>query len=167
MTKFQCEVCGQFHDLSDMAIALQKPFHYFQIPEAERAARIKISEDVCSIDDEQFLIRGVMEMPLKGTTGTFDWGLWALVAEPDFRRYLQLWDAEIDPNEPPMGGILSGNPPGYPEANLTELSIYLRSGGLRPSFKVVDPHQRLATDQREGISLASLHPLIERLQNRG
>lgn len=167
MTKFRCEVCGQQHDLSEMAVAVQKPFHYFQIPAAERATRIKISEDLCAIDNESFLIRGVMEIPLKDTTGTFEWGLWALVAAPDFSRYLELWDVEIDPNEPPMQGLLSGNPLGYPEANLTKLTIHLRSGGLRPLFKVVDSNQPLAIDQREGISFAKIHPLIEKLQRSG
>ena len=164
MAKFHCEACGQDHDLSNVAIALQRPYHYFEVPEKERASRIKINDDLCSIDGKLFLIRGVLQIPIKGTDGTFDWGLWALIDRSDFDRYLKLWDVEIDPDEPPMPGLLSGNPPGYPEANLTDLTIHLQSGGQRPLFKVVDSDQQLAIDQREGISFEKIHPLIEKLQ---
>ena len=122
-------------------------------------ARVHINDDLCSIDEQQFFIRGVLEVPIQGLKTTFQWGLWALVDHQDFRRYLDLWDADIDEHEPPFQGWLSGSPPEYPDAEMAELTVHLRSR-IRPSFKIVSPQQQLGIDQREGITLAKVHQLI-------
>ena len=162
MATFKCEDCGKEHDLSELAIVHKKPDHYFKIPANERAARIKINDDLCIIDNRLFLIRGVLEVPVKGVEGgAIQWGVWALVKRPDFDRYRELWDADIDPNEPPFRGRLSGGPHGYPEADMATVTIHMQSNGQRPIFKAVSAETRLGKEQREGISTVRLHKLLE------
>lgn len=125
--------------------------------------RVRITDDLCVIDEEQFFIRGVLEVPIQDLHSNFEWGLWALVRQEDFLRYIELWDADIEEDEPPFQGWLSGSPPEYPEAEMTEITIHLRSNGLRPLFRVIAAQQPLAIDQRAGITFAKVHQFIANL----
>ena len=59
MSTFICGTCGKEHPSLPMDPAYRKPLDYFEIPEAQRAKQIFIDDDLCVIDDEMFLIRGV------------------------------------------------------------------------------------------------------------
>jgi len=167
MTTFKCSECGQTHDLSQLALFYRTPRHVSQlsreITKEELMARVYMTEDLCSIDEKQYFIRGVLEVPIKELNTTFEWGLWALVNHTDFVRYVELWDANIDEDELPFQGWLSGSPPEYPEAHMTEITVHMRSNGLRPLFRIVSPQQQLGIDQREGITLAKVHEFIAKL----
>ena len=76
---YRCETCGQTHDgLPDLGFRWPDP--YFDVPESERATRVKGNSDTCAIDDEAFYIRGVILMPLLGTSDHFGLGVWTLGA---------------------------------------------------------------------------------------
>jgi hypothetical protein len=105
----------------------------------------------------------VLEVPITELNTHFEWGLWALVNHKDFVRYVELWDADIDEDEPPFQGWLSGSPPEYPEAHMAEITVHMRSNGMRPLFRIVSPQQPLGIAQRDGITLAQVHEFIAKL----
>lgn len=168
MSSFKCSECGQIHDLSQLALVYRAPRHVARLSKElsnnEFIKRIKLNDDLCSIDEELYFIRGVLEVPIKKLNTTFEWGLWARVEYEDFNHYLALWDADIDECEPPLKGWLSGSPPEYPEADDTELAVHMRSDGLRPLFKIVSPDQQLGIDQRTGITAAKVHTFIANIK---
>lgn len=140
-----------------MALAYRRPAHFLAVPPAERASRAQDSDDLCVIDDREFLIRGVLELPIKGGDDHFDWGPWALVEEKDFVRYLEAWQANTEPEVPPFTGWLSGGLRAYPDSDGLAVSIHLRGEGKRPLFRVLAQEHPIAVDQREGITMADVH----------
>jgi hypothetical protein len=157
MAGFQCGICGKQHDHAPMAMAFRRPAAFFTVPEAEREQRVWANDDLCVVDRQVFLIRGVLELPIVGTSRTFDWGLWARVEQPDFQRYVDAWRDDTEDDVPPFTGWLAGGPKSYPESDGLDVSIRLRSGGIRPAFTIVSNEHPLGVDQRQGISLEKAH----------
>src|ERR1051326_335320 len=61
--EYRCSTCGETHyDLPH--IGLEYPDYYFGVPEEEQASRIKLTSDTSIIDDQDFFIRGVIEIPV-------------------------------------------------------------------------------------------------------
>jgi len=114
-----------------------------------------------------FFIRGVLEVPIKDLVLPFQWGLWAMVTERDFRRYLELWQKGTgQEEEPPFMGWLSNLPFQYPKTKTVEVSIHLQPMGTRPSFTVLSEQHPLGVDQRNGISLERAHHILADFRSR-
>lgn len=161
-TEFVCPQCGRVHDELPLDLAYQRPADYFKIPESERATRIDINDDICVIDEREFYVRGVLELPIKDTDKRFGWGIWARVSKSDLRRYFELWNVDSTDNEPPFNGKLSGGIKYYPGSDLLEVSVHLQPQAKRPLFKVISNDHPLGIDQREGITMEKVHRFFER-----
>ena len=161
MKPLRCTFCGKQHDGVPPAIAFRRPLHYFRIPEAEREARVRDGDDLCIVDDEEFLLRGVVEIPKVGGGAPFEWGLWALVSRDDFDRVYVKWDDDCTA-EASFLGMLSAEPPGYDGLFLEPVTIRLRTATERPHF-LLDPRSahRLAREQRNGITPVEWHAIAE------
>jgi len=84
MDQIKCECCGKFHDAENMDISYKKPFSYFQVSEEDRERRINHeSDDFLVIDNEIFVVRGVLPIPVHDHD-EFCWGIWAQVDEQTF-----------------------------------------------------------------------------------
>ena len=71
---FRCTTCGEVHEgLPDVAFRWPDP--YFYVPEQERDTRIKGTADTCSIDNEEFFIRGIILIPIKDSIEKFGLGV--------------------------------------------------------------------------------------------
>ncbi|HSR71118.1 MAG TPA: DUF2199 domain-containing protein, partial [Kiloniellales bacterium] len=98
--RFTCGTCGKVHQgLPDYGF--ETPDHYLQVPEAERAARCRLSSDLCVIDERDHFVRAVLLVPIRGTAERFGWGVWSSLSADNFRRYEALWDAEDVTGEGP------------------------------------------------------------------
>ena len=91
--EFRCADCGELHRGSP-SFAYVKPFAYFDVPEAERADRIRIESDTCAIDDELFFIRGLLEIPILDVDEPCRWGLWVSQSKDSFSRYVETMDQD-------------------------------------------------------------------------
>ena len=85
---------------------------FFDVPEEEREARIQVNEDLCRIrlaDDEtqfSYFIRVILEIPIKGATEPFMWGVWVSQSQDSFERYRETFD-QNQPEEQSFGsGVL-------------------------------------------------------------
>jgi hypothetical protein len=57
---------------------------YANLDRDARELRAIAGSDQCIIDQEEFYIRGCLEIPIIGTSEVFLWGLWARVKETAF-----------------------------------------------------------------------------------
>ncbi len=80
--------------------------NWFGLPEAERAARAVLSEDLCTIDGIEHYVRGSLEVPVIGCPELFVWGVWVSISDASLKRILELWDAPVVENEPPRFGLV-------------------------------------------------------------
>jgi|SRR5262245_49559785 len=157
--RFTCATCGRVHEgLPD--VAFDAPVYYREIPEAERAARAYLSSDLCVIEERDFFVRGVLEIPIVGSDEVFGWGVWVTLSRPHFERYVELFDVEPPPGEGPWFGWLSNRLPGYPDTLSLKTHLHLRSLPHRPGIELEPTDHPLAVHQREGIGLGALLEMI-------
>ena len=153
--EFRCGSCGELHRGAP-SFAYDKPVYYFEVPEAERGARVHGDADTCVIDDELFFIRTILEIPIIGSAEPFTWGVWVSQSQESFARYLASYDE--DQSGDGSFGWLAVTIPGYGELDAsgcwTSLACDVAWGdiGQRPSVHLQAADHPLYIDQREGIS---------------
>lgn len=136
-----------------MNYSFAAPHNWVALPEAEREARAILTDDLCTIGDNEFYVRGCLEIPVAGSPEPLVWGAWVSVSQDSFRFILDHWDAPNADDEPARFGWLATRVNDYPEPGEIRCSVYLRSNNLRPLIVLQPSDYPLAIDQRNGISL--------------
>ncbi|WP_423889208.1 DUF2199 domain-containing protein [Bradyrhizobium sp.] len=153
MTTWTCGCCGRTFNPLPMDYGFAAPRNWLGLPDAERASRAKLTDDVCTIDNTERYVRGCLEIPVSGSSGSLVWGVWVSVSEESFHYILARWTSQIAPDEPPRFGWLSTWINGYPEPSEIRCNIFLRSGTLRPRIVLQPTEYPLAVEQHRGITL--------------
>ena len=89
---FQCPICGEIHD-GIPHLGSDRPDPWWDVPEEERSGRIELTSETCIIDDEEFFIRGVIEIPIHGCPDPFGFGVWVSQKKENFFQYLEKPDS--------------------------------------------------------------------------
>lgn len=153
--EFHCERCGNIHSGSP-SFANDAPFNYYELTSDERAARARLTEDTCVIDDDAFFIRGTLEIPILDADDPFCWGVWVSQSEESFERYLKTFKE----NQSGDGsfGWLAVTMPGYrrnakgePVEHLA-CNVEWQNQGTRPLIFPQRSDHPLYQDVMEGIS---------------
>ena len=161
MEHFHCATCGKSHDLSELEPSFDRPDAYFDIPEAERAARTVNTAGLCAIRGEgttplRCFVRVVLPVPVRGESRRFRWGTWVEVAEADFMTIGDNWENPDQASFPPFAGALANDIPLMPEGATPTLGlsgqVHLTGPRDYPEFMldVNSPHP-FAVEQRDGI----------------
>lgn len=147
---YVCTCCGQTHDgLPDLAF--DQPAYARDVPENERETRVQLGTDLCVVDDEFYFIRGVIEIPLRGSEEKFGIGAWVSQKASNFQTYVENYDT---PDIGPFFGWLSNNflYCGAQALNLKTM-VHFRGQGKRPSIELEPIDHPLAVAQRDGLTL--------------
>lgn len=156
---FQCSACNEVHHgIPDLVFDC--PIYYHQMSEADRRAKATLTEDTCVIADEDFFVRGALEIPIHGRDETFAYSVWVSLSAGNFDRYEALFEKE-EPDEAPYFGWLSSWIPGYADTLSLKTKVHLRPFPQRPRIELEPTKHRLAIDQREGIDIERLEHLIQ------
>jgi hypothetical protein len=155
----KCEYCGESHGELPMDIAYKRPYHYFLIPEDEVEKRIRINDDLCVIDEEVCLIRGLLSIPVMGCERDFKWGVWAIISKQDFARYMELWEVDY-PDIEPFVGMLSCDPPGYEGILNAAVEVHIGESSHRPEFRLKAVDHLMYEEQQTGITLQRVHEIL-------
>jgi hypothetical protein len=114
---FTCSCCGHVHEgVADLVFAA--PYYYYTVPADQREQRCVLASDLCSIDDEDFFIRGCLDIPIIGTDAHFSWGAWCSVNRANFEKYREVFADARQAHVEPFFGWFSVRLPGYPEERL-------------------------------------------------
>ena len=161
---FRCHVCGETHEgVPD--VGFDRPDYWWGVPEGERELRINFTADVCSIDDEDFFIRGVIHIPLRDTGDDFGIGVWVSQKRENFYAYLENFDsADIGP----FFGWLSNDIAYYEGGTLSlKTMAHFRGGGQRPSIELEETDHPLAVAQRDGMTLEEAWRIVHHYTDHG
>jgi hypothetical protein len=149
---FKCSSCDEIHE-GIPTFGADAPSLYYWMPEDERATRAVLSSDLCVIDNERFLVRGCIEIPVEGEEDPFVWGVWVDVSERDFRVIERLFGVEKRAHVGPFAGYLGSELPCYPDSTFNlHVVAHLRDDGIRPSVQVSRSPHALHAEQCGGIS---------------
>jgi hypothetical protein len=148
-----CSGCGQEHGALPFSLSADYPDAYVGLTDDERKTRASLSSEQCIIDQEQFYVRGCIEIPIRGTDGVFLWGVWAKVEDQVFDAISEHWDSEgreikIGPYE----GLLANSLSIYPRTLNLRVKIQVMPVGVRPLFRIEDEDHSLAIEQKYGIT---------------
>src|ERR1700722_20485576 len=89
-----CACCGMEHYGVPLSFAADFPDAYANLSREERDIRAVVGSDQCIIDQEQFYIRGCIDLPVRDADGVFLWGVWARVHQEDFDEISDHWETE-------------------------------------------------------------------------
>ena len=167
--EFRCTTCGELHALNELAFGAEAPLQWEMIPEEERSGS-QLGEEQCVIEGRLgngYYLRGRLEIPIRGSGGTFTWGVWCSLSESSFLEIAAHWD---DPRRVQMGpyfGWLSTSLPGYPDTFLLKTNVHQQLPGIRPLVELEPTEHPLAVEQREGIAPERLQALVSSLLHSG
>jgi hypothetical protein len=123
----------------------------------------QLSSDQCVIDNSHYFVLGRIEIPVVDREEQFVWLAWVSLSQKNFSRACELWDKAGRENEPPYFGWLSSALPYAPSTLNLKVNLHTRPVGERPFIKLETTEHPLAVEQREGISLAKVQQIAERL----
>jgi hypothetical protein len=161
--RWKCGSCDEWHTGPILDLSFDSPYYWTKKNgEDESAARLLpdwdqkrpetfLSEDYCAIDNENFFVRGVIHLPIVGTSETFRWGAWGSLSRGNFEKLLE---ADDDPKRvelPPMFSWLSTKIPEYPDTLNLKMQVHVQEPGSRPIFELDCCDHPLAQQFHHGI----------------
>jgi hypothetical protein len=145
--------CGLEHAGLPLSFAADYPDPYANLDREARELRAIAGSDQCIIDQEEFYIRGCLEIPIIGTSEVFLWGLWARVKETAFDEISDHWESEgREKTIGPYKGRLANALSIYPDTLNQRLEVQIKPVGSRPLFILEDAENLLAIEQRSGLT---------------
>ncbi|HEX9769267.1 MAG TPA: DUF2199 domain-containing protein [Kiloniellales bacterium] len=153
---FRCSCCGrEITGLPDLAY--DAPAHYHDLPQAERSARARLGDDLCTIDNidnRDHFVRGVLLLPVQGTDQTFGFGVWVSLSAENYRRYVATFEDEDQSKLGAMFGWFCNRIPYYPDTLNLQSVVVPQDRRARPQVWISEVHANhpLYVEQRSGIT---------------
>lgn len=156
-----CPSCDEpHHGLFD--IAYPRPHAWEGCPDYSPNATVEsssnfLSQDFCVIDNTDFFVRCVLELPIIGGDGErFGFGVWSSLSRSNFEVYVETFQGDEQGSLGPWFGWLSNRLRGYDETLNLRCSVQPRDGRQRPLIELEPSDHLLARDQRVGLTFERL-----------
>lgn len=162
--RWKCGSCDEWHTGPALDFGFDEPYSWEESYEKasrwsvlpsgtiEKPSRSFLDEDYCAINDEYFFVRGLIHLPIIGTTETLCWGVWGSLSSPNFENLLRL---EHDPSRaklPPMFSWLNTRIADYPDTLNLKMYVHIQEANLRPRFELQPSDHQLAQEYHHGIT---------------
>jgi hypothetical protein len=162
--RWKCGSCEEWHTGPCLDLSFDSPFYWPQ--DSERSVRWSflpsgnldkpsssfLDEDYCAINDEDFFVRGVLNLPIVGTTQTFCWGVWGSLSRTNFEALLKADQTGEHANLAPMFCWLSSRISDYPDTISMKMYAHIQEPRTRPHFRLEPSDHPLAQEFRHGIT---------------
>lgn len=136
------------------------PEPVFEIPEEERAARVKQTGDFCEIDGEGYFVRGQIEIPVHGEDELFRWDVWVSLSKENYQRSVGLMNRQGREEEAPYYGWLSTELEVYGPTLGLKVLVHTQPVGLVPRIELQRSEHPLCVEQRDGITLERVKEIV-------
>jgi hypothetical protein len=159
MKSFVCSTCGETHDGLPTDHGWKLPDDVWAIPEQERSNQAKFNSDLCQFGT-RFFLRCLLKVPFNEQPEYYGWGIWVEVIEPDFYRYIELYDKDGS-NEPPIPGSVANAMPAYSSTLGLPVAVQFQDSTSRPTVHVsATSNHPLAREQSVGIDNRRYHEIL-------
>jgi len=160
---YKCQCCDEVVEGSPSA-GYKRPDQWLQQPDHVKAAG-RANDDFCTYEDEDgphYFIRTCLQIPIIGIEEPFLWGVWVSLSKKNYDRYWDTYEAPELSDE--WFGFLCNSLPGYRETQAMHATVRPQAGSQRPLIELHDSDHQLATDFRDGITVAEAQRLAEILR---
>jgi hypothetical protein len=142
--EFRCRSCGQQHT-GLPAWHFGEPVQVYDVPPEERAARVDLTSDGCTIDGREFYVLGLLRSRYPAYPHL---GRVALAERGELRALLRPVRGRAPPGGRVVFGWLCNRVPGYPDTLLLKARLHVRAYPERPWVELEPTEHPLAVDQR-------------------
>jgi hypothetical protein len=163
MESWACSRCGQTHIGTPHNFAFDAPWPWYTTPKSERERGCTLTEDYCTLFNQDFFIRGCLEVPVIGESDPLIWGIWVSLGPDHFRQYRSRPDPI--PNEGPYFGWMCSRLQVYPDTLLLKTHVHRRQG-MRPLIELEPTDHPLAIEQRNGVTRARVREIAEQVEHK-
>ena len=157
-SSFTCSTCGETHDGLPTDHGWKLPDDVWAIPDGERSKQAKFNSDLCQFGN-RFFIRCLLKLPFNQQPDYYGWGVWVEVVEPDFYRYVELYDKDGSA-ESPVPGTIANSMPAYPPTLGLPVSVQFQSSTSRPTVSALVSGHPIAQEQATGIDNQRYHEIL-------
>jgi len=147
-----------------MSWHLEAPNVWLQLSPEEKT-NSELLTDQCVIENRDFLVRGVIEIPVLDGPESFSWGVWVSLSEANYKRAAAAWNDPRRVNEPAYFGWLCNSLPDYPETLNLKTMVHTREVGLRSLIELEPTDHPLAVEQRKGITMSRVREIAEKIHH--
>ena len=159
MQSFVCSTCHDTHEGLPTDHGWKLPDVVWAVPESERSNQAKFDSDLCQFGN-RFFIRCLLKLPFNEQPDYYGWGVWVEVQEPDFYRYVELYDKDGS-EEPAISGAIANAMPGYPSTVALSVTVQFQNSTSRPAVLLPAANNHLsAAEQSTGIDNQRYHEIL-------
>jgi hypothetical protein len=166
--RWKCGSCDEWHTGLCLDFGYDSP-HYWRneygkaiddIDKNNRPATF-LTEDLCVIEDKDFFVRGIINIPIFGTAEEFRWGVWGSLSRENFETLLAMNDDPARKELQPMFSWLSTDISDYPETLNIKMYVHIQPPGLRPTFELQPSDHPLSQEYCNGITPTRIHEIMQ------
>ena len=153
---YTCSVCGEEHD--DLpAIGSAAPFHWSD--DYKDDTNSLLTSDLCIIEGRDHFVRGVIQIPIRDSNQTFDWGVWVSQKKENFELYRKHFNDGVQIG--PFFGWLSTKIDYFEEDTINlKAMAHFSTDGTRPLISIEPTDHPLSIQQRDGITLEEAWKIV-------
>jgi hypothetical protein len=160
-----CSSCGEIHS-GVPGYSFDAPWPWYATSQDERVAHGVLTADYCILRNEDFFVRGCLEVSVTDQIEPFIWGVWVSLSHDNFKRARNLASHPSRTKEQPHFGWLSSRIQIFPDTLLLKTRVHSRSVGTRPYIELEPTNHPLAIEQRTGISSERVQQILELMHHR-
>jgi len=146
---FVCSSCGQNHTGSP-SFSFASPI-YFEALSDDDKKKNKLDADLCAINDHDFFIRAVLEIPIIGQDEPFAWGVWVSQSRDNFQYYVEHFNEDLSGRD--TFGYFSNRLPYYQDTLELKCRVIFQSKSKRPMIHLEETDHELSVDFHQGINM--------------
>ena len=145
--RWKCHCCEEWHYGPCLDFSYDSPVYW----SSENEATGLLDEDFC-IDGEDYFVRGVIHLPIIGTTETFRWGVWGSLSRENFEKLMAMNDDPARVELSPMFSWLSNQIDEYPDTLNLKMFAHIQELKQRPIFELELTDHPLSQEFYQGIT---------------
>lgn len=126
----------------------------------QKSSKTFLSDDYCSIEDRDFFVRGIIHLPIVGTTETLRWGVWGSLSRDHFERLMRTDDDPKRVELPALFSWLSNRIPEYPDTLNLKMYAHIQKPNLRPYFELEPTSHPLSQEYHHGITVERVKEIM-------
>lgn len=160
---FHCTTCGKWHQELPLNLAFHEPEYVVRLNAQERARCVtgQAGTDFRVLHlaegETNYFIRGVLELPIRGTDTVFAYGVWASLSPASFKRAVRAYNDNTSAG--PFFGWISNRLPGYPDTLALKSEVSVRQT-LKSTILLEPTDHPLSKEQHEGITMERVHEIV-------
>lgn len=172
--RWKCGTCDEWHTGPCLDFGYESPHYWCKEHEeanhraallpswSENRGETFLDDDYCAINNEDFFVRGLIELPIIGTAQTFCWGVWGSVSRENFETLIKSGEDINRVELPEMFSWLSTQIPEYPDTLNLKMYARVQEPGRRPTFEVERSDHLLSQEYHNGITPGRVKEIMTR-----